>query len=125
MTVTVTDGRETQAVVRGVDGDGVEHTEEVLYRELVVRQALAGQGMSGYGMLPVSTEGDRVAGAGFRLRSESAEQLVTWAYEEASDGGLTFWVWTTTDGEARWSVPEGWAGEAPIATSMPWLRVSR
>lgn len=126
MTVTVTDGRETHEVVRGVDGEGVEHKEQILYRDLVARRSLAGQVMSGGGTAIVWAGEPQKVWGGFLLKSaDDADRPVWWAAEERADGGLGLWVWTTTDGEAHWDVPEGWAGEAPIATSMPWLRVSR
>lgn len=125
MSVVVTDGTETIDTVRSVDEAGTPRTEEAFYREIVIRRAAAGQNQS-HGGTAVLDE-DEVFLATFRIRrasGEGAPTLVWWALEERSNGDLGLWIWNS-DGSAHWDFPEGWSGEAPIATGMPWLRISR
>lgn len=129
---TAGDGTIETTLIAGEDGQ--RKTQDVYYREMVARRALAGQGSSlageaHIGELRQGLFGFAPADGGepehvIVSSVDEVGRLVSWAAERAVDGSWALYVWDAL-ASAHWDLPAGWHGEAPVSPGMPWLRVSR
>ena len=117
----VVDPEATVEVPTAVEGG----TDEVAYRLVVMRRALAGQAGCWGGTVEAAVDERTELAPGWWLGSADEERVVQWAMEcGRPEEGCTVWVWTT-EAAAAWHVPEHWSGQLPVHPGAGWVVVLR